>query len=451
MQLENIHRVHMIGIGGIGMSALARFLVLKGKEVTGYDRTPSKITANLQAEGVDVYFEAAPERIAGADLVVYTPAVPQGFPEFAAVRAAGIPLMKRAEMLGFLSRSYRTIAVAGTHGKTSTTGLVAHVLKQNGIDATAFIGGISRNFNTNFVYGSSEWLVVEADEFDRSFLHLHPEVAVITSMDADHLDIYGTKEALAESFAAFAGQIKDGGTLFLREGLPSVAPVGVHERTYGVEAGACRAEKVETDAAGVRFGYRSWEGMVGEMEMNVPGRYNLENAVAALSVGTLLGAGHEGLRTALKQSKGINRRFEYRLQTDSVSVIDDYAHHPEEIRAVLTAVRSQYGNSRKLIAIFQPHLYSRTNDFYEGFADALSIADEVLLLDIYPAREEPMPGVTSDLIFDRLDVERKERCKRDETAEKLKTFRANPALLMVLGAGDIGTKVNEIVEEAKTW
>ena len=451
MQLESVHSVHMIGIGGIGMSALARFLKLKGKQVTGYDRTPSKLIASLQEEGIEVAFEARPERLQGVDLVVYTPAVPAAFTEFAAARDMGIPILKRAELLGLLSRSYRTIAVAGTHGKTSTTGLVAHILRENGIDATAFIGGISRNFNTNFVYGESEWLVVEADEFDRSFLQLRPEVAVITSMDPDHLEIYGTKENLQESFKEFARQVKEGGTLFLREGLPSVQAAGVQVYTYGVDAGDCRAENVETDAAGVRFGFRSWAGTVAGMELNVPGRYNMENAVAALSVGALLGLDNAGLQAALKKSRGINRRFEYRLKTDALAVIDDYAHHPEEIRAVLSAVRSQYGAERKMVAIFQPHLFSRTHDFHAEFAEALSIADEVLLMDIYPAREEPMEGVSSDLIFDLLTVEYKERCGMEDLIEKLAGFRSNPALVMVMGAGDLGNRLEDIVEEVKTW
>lgn len=451
MELDNVHNVHMIGIGGIGMSALARFMNLRGKSVTGYDRTSTPLTQQLTEEGIGVEYEANPKRLASIDLVIYTPAVPATHEELVKAKEMGLPIMKRAEVLGMISRAYRTIAIAGTHGKTTTTSLVTHLLKSAGIDVTAFIGGISRNFNTNFVFGESEWLVVEADEFDRSFLHLHPEIAVITSMDPDHLDIYGTGDELKASFHAFANQIKPGGTLFICEGLAKPEPENVMAHTYGVEKGDLQATNLHTNEQGVAFSFKDLKGEQTPFELNVPGRYNLENACAALGIASLLNLDKAELRKGLKSSKGVNRRFEYRLKTEKAIVIDDYAHHPEEIKAVLNAVRGQFGESRKLIAVFQPHLYSRTNDFHKGFAEALSLADEVLLLDIYPAREKPMPGVSSDMIFDLLKVNKKARCGRDEAVSALQPFKDTPALVMTIGAGDIDTQVQPIVEEVKTW
>lgn len=451
MKYEDLHSVHFIGIGGIGMSAIARFLQFKGKKVTGYDRTQTALTDRLAAEGVEVYFEADPGRLEAVDLVIYTPAIPADHPELVKTREMGLPLMKRAEFLGLLSQSYRTIAIAGTHGKTTTTGLVTHLLKDGGRDVTAFIGGISRNFNTNFVYGESEWMVVEADEFDRSFLHLSPDIAVITSMDPDHLDIYGSGDDLKNAFGEFADRIKPGGTLFINEKLPRLKPEGVRVISYGAYAGECHAGNVVHEGRGVRFDLRLWRGTSSGFELNFPGKYNLENAVAALSVASILGISKPPLQRALKSAKGVKRRFEEHLRTERTVVIDDYAHHPEEIRAVLKAVRKQHGKERKLIVIFQPHLYSRTQDFYEGFAETLSLADEVILVDIYPAREEPIPGVTSELIFERLDVDRKVRCQRDEIVPTLQAFKSVPSVVMTVGAGDIDTQVKPVVEEVKTW
>ncbi len=451
MKLEDLHSVHFIGIGGIGMSAIARFLHFKGIRVTGYDRTATVLTGRLQDEGIEVYYEADVTKLDGVDLVIYTPAVPATHAELVAVRERQLPLMKRAEFLGLLSRSYRTIAIAGTHGKTTTTGLVTYLLKQGGIDVTAFIGGISRNFNTNFVYGESDWMVVEADEFDRSFLHLTPEIAVITSMDPDHLDIYGTPEELRQTFREFAHRVKPGGTLLVQSQLPRMDLEGVRVLDYGATEGAVHAANAQQEAREMKFDFHFPEGHASDFALNFPGKYNLENALAALYIGQILGLSGDTLREVLQSAKGVKRRFEERLQSEKVVVIDDYAHHPEEIRAVLSAVRSQYGQDRKIIAIFQPHLYSRTQDFHEGFADALSIADEVILVDIYPAREEPIPGVSSELIFERLEVEKKVRCKRDEIVEQLKAFRTTPALVMTIGAGDIDTQVANVVEEVKAW
>lgn len=451
MKLAEVNNVHFIGIGGIGMSALARFMHLRGKVVTGYDRTRTKLTDALEAEGMKIVFDPDPSRLKGVDLVIYTPAVPTGHSELAEAERRNIPVMKRAEVLGMISREYRSIAIAGTHGKTTTTGLTAYLLRAGGIDTTAFIGGISQNFNSNFVFGESEWVVVEADEFDRSFLQLQPDVAVITSIDPDHLDIYGTKASLMDGFRDFANQILSGGTLYLCDRVEQLEPKAVNTYTYGMENGEIRASDVAFGESGTSFTYQSSDHFIENLTIPFPGRFNLENALAAISVAKLLGVGDDELRRALAAAKGVHRRFEVCYDEDELRVVDDYAHHPEEIRAVLEAVRSQFGFNRKIIAIFQPHLYSRTRDFYQSFGEALSIADAVLLVDIYPAREEPIEGVSSDLIFNHVKVAQKRRCRLEEVTSALAGFKSSPAVVMVMGAGNIDTQVEAIVNEVKTW
>lgn len=451
MKLSEVHNVHFIGIGGIGMSALARFMHLRGKVVTGYDRTRTKLTDALVAEGMEIGFEADIARLKGVDLVIYTPAVPAVHAELVEVKRCNMPIMKRAEVLGMISQSYRTVAIAGTHGKTTTTGLTAYLLRACGVDATAFIGGISQNFNSNFVYGESEWVVVEADEFDRSFLQLKPDVAVITSMDPDHLDIYGTEASVLSSFRDFANQIVPGGSLYICDRAERLDPEAVNTDAYGLGNGEVKALDVNFGIGGTSFHYQSPEHSIENLNIPFPGRYNLENSLAAISVAKLVGVDDDQLRDALANAKGVHRRFEVRYESENLQVIDDYAHHPEEIRAVLEAVRSQFGEERKVIAIFQPHLFSRTRDFYKGFAEALSIADSVLLLDIYPAREEPIEGVTSDLIFDQIEAGQKVRCSLANTASELAALKTMPSVVMVMGAGSIDTQVEAIVNEVKTW
>lgn len=450
MKLADIHKVHFIGIGGIGMSALARFMYLRGKEVSGYDRTATPLTNALVDEGMTVRFTAAPDQLAGTDLVVYTPAVSGDHAEFAAAEKLGIPILKRSEVLGLISQAYRTIAIAGTHGKTTTTALTAHLLRACGVDATAFIGGISRNFNSNFVNGTSEWVVIEADEFDRSFLTLKPDVAVITSMDADHLDIYGDEDSLKTSFKDFANQILPGGTLYICDRTERLDPEAIHVDGYGIEGAEIQGTEVDYREDGVYFNYRSPQHSIDNLVLHFPGRYNLENALAAISVAKLVGVEDDDLRKALGTAAGVHRRYEQRLKTDRLAVIDDYAHHPEEIRAVLSAVRTQYGD-RKLIVIFQPHLFSRTNDFHEEFAEALSMADVVILLDIFPAREEPIEGVSSELIYENLDVAEMAWCGLESLIPTLEGFQSESATVMVVGAGDISTKVEAVVHEVNTW
>lgn len=451
MNLEQVHKVHLLGIGGIGMSALARYLHLLGKQVTGYDRTSTPMTDELIAEGIPVHFQADLASLDGVDLIVYTPAVPKAFAEFEESVKRGLPMVKRAELLGMISRQFRAIAVAGTHGKTSTSGLTTHLLRSCGIDCTAFVGGIMKNYNTNFLFGKSDWVVVEADEFDRSFLRLSPELAVITSMDADHLDIYGTGASLEEAFVQFANKVNPQGRVFynarlekLTSGFPAV------KTAYGIESGACRAENVRHGGLHTIFDYVSPKGTIRDLRINLPGTYNVENATAAISVALEAGGDEAGIRKGIETFSGIRRRFDIQHTSADLAYIDDYAHHPEEIRALMTAVRETLPG-KKVIAAFQPHLFSRTNDFYPGFAESLSMADAVILLDIYPAREEPMPGVTSALIFDKLTAVEKEQCTLSAFPGVLEKYRHKPAVVLTVGAGDIDTQVKTVKKMVEAW
>jgi UDP-N-acetylmuramate--alanine ligase len=451
MELDKVHTVHLLGIGGIGMSAIARFLHRRGKAVTGYDKTRTPLTEALEAEGITVYYEARPELVDAADLVVYTPAVPRNFPEFARVAELGKPMMKRAELLGMISRAYKTIAVAGTHGKTSTTGLIAHLLRHCGIDCTAFIGGITNNYGTNFLDGSSDWVVVEADEYDRSFLQLSPDIAVITSMDADHLDIYGEHAAIQESFRAFAQRLKHKGSLFLHHTL-TVDELDDDRKvyTYGVEIGRFRSVDLVHRGLGVAFDYHSPVAKFETLRLNLPGTYNVENATAAISVAVALGGSEENIRKGLESFTGIKRRFDIRYRTDDVVYVDDYAHHPTEIEALLSAVRDMLPR-HKVVAVFQPHLFSRTRDFQDGFAAALSKADAVVLLEIYPAREEPMPGVTSQIVLDRITLQDKTLTNLAGLQDTLKKYQTRPVVVLTIGAGDIDTQVEATRQLVARW
>lgn len=444
IRLTDIHKVRMLGIGGIGMSALARFLKLKGKEVSGYDRSPSRVTKDLQEAGIGVEFSENPERVEGADILIYTPAVPRSHPEFAAAEALNIPILKRSEVLGLISKDYRCIAIGGTHGKTSTTALTTHLMRACGIDAVGFIGGIVNNFNSNFVWGKSDWVVVEADEFDRSFLTLSPEIAVITAMDPDHLDIYGNEAGFEQAFLDFGDKIVENGLLIHAVSLGSrLEKVKATKIGYGVEAGEIEANELKGEGLKTHFNYRSSLGEISDLEMPFPGKYNVENATAAISAVLKAGGTATGIREGLKSFKGVWRRFDIRHQSEDAIYVDDYAHHPEEIRAVLQAVRKNLPDWRIEVA-FQPHLFSRTRDFYEGFAEALSLADRVLLLPIYPAREEAIPGVSSELIFDRLSCAAKEMTDKEQLPVRLLQAAASPTVYMTLGAGDIDACVGEI-------
>lgn len=451
MNLEDYSRIHMLGIGGIGMSALARFLALKGIQVTGYDKTETPLTQSLVESGIPVKYQADLTSLEGIDAVIYTPAVPIDFPEFVEAKQRGITMLKRSQVLGMISRSFRTVAIAGTHGKTSTTGLTTHLFRSSGMDVTGFVGGISRNYESNLIVGNSDIVIVEADEFDRSFLTLEPEVAIVTSMDADHLDIYGEADRLTESFQDFAGKIKSGGTLILQDRLSEkMGKVNANLETYGVGSGTASAQNLVVDGLKSTFDYVGPKVDMKGLVLNLPGRYNVENATAAITAALEMGCSPEGIREGLATFKGIRRRFEVRYDGGTIVHIDDYAHHPEEIRALMGAVRSMLPN-HKVIAAFQPHLFSRTRDFAEGFAETLSLADVVVLLEIYPAREKPMEGVTSSIIFDRITTKHKTLTDLKGMVSALNEYKQQPAVILTIGAGDIDTQLKAVETMAAEW
>ncbi|PHN05392.1 UDP-N-acetylmuramate--L-alanine ligase [Flavilitoribacter nigricans DSM 23189 = NBRC 102662] len=441
-------KAYFVGIGGIGMSAIARYFHKRGVAVSGYDKTATTLTRKLEQEGMKIHYtedvSAIPE---GIDLVVYTPAVPANHAELQHFRKLGFPLKKRAEVLGIISRSMRTIAIAGTHGKTTTSSMVAHVLQTGGIDCTAFLGGIAGNFDSNYVLGQSEWMVVEADEYDRSFLHLSPDKAVITSMDPDHLDIYGDAASILETgFLAFARRLKPGGQLWVQHRFTGEFGDFPEVMSYGLDGGNYRSENLRVENGFFTFDYRSPQAHLKGLELALPGAHNVENATAAITIGLELGLSEDAIRRALRNFKGVKRRFETIFRDGQRVYIDDYAHHPSELRAAIAAARMLYPG-RKLTGIFQPHLYSRTQDFADGFADALSALDEIILLDIYPAREAPIPGVSSELIFDQIDNPAKELVTKSELMSLL--AGKSPEVLLTLGAGDIDTFVEPIADWLK--
>ena len=396
---DHIQTVYFLGIGGIGMSALARYFHQQGKIVLGYDRTPSQLTRELEAEGMHIHYESQPDWFDkqprnGNLLVVYTPAIPRDFSELVRVQELGIPLKKRAEVLGALTTDRFTIAVAGSHGKTTVSSLIAHILQSSWRGCTAFLGGIASNYQSNFVSGNPDVLVVEADEFDRSFLQLEPNIAVVTAVDTDHLDIYGDRDAVGQAFAAFVAQIVPNGQFVARWGLDVHEYFPGRSLSYDLkESSADRyCREVQTGEAGSRFVLNRGSR---EFEMAWPGLHNVENALAAISVAELLDIPEDEIAEALSTFRGIRRRFEYRLNTPEHVLLDDYAHHPEEIRRLLESVRKIHGR-RPLTIIFQPHLFTRTRDLGSEFAEALSQADHIILLPIYPARELPIQGITSE-------------------------------------------------------
>ena len=451
MNLNDVDRIYFLGIGGIGMSALARYFHARGKTVGGYDRTPTKLTEELLREGMRVHFTDDIGRVdkefleaPARTLVIITPAVPAAHGELAYFRQNGFTVMKRSEVLGAITRESETVAVAGTHGKTTTSTMIAHLLQHSGVGCTAFLGGISSNYNSNLLLpadAANRKVVVEADEYDRSFLTLHPDIAVITSMDADHLDIYGDAASVQEAFRRFASQVKPGGLLLLRNGL-SVGTSGPAVHTYAASGDAdYRAENIRVEGHRFRFDWRGPGESIAEIVTSLPGRHNVENAVAAIAVARQAGIGGDAIREAFGAFTGVRRRFDYRLESDRLVFIDDYAHHPEELKACILAARELYPG-RHLCGIFQPHLYSRTRDFAAAFAESLSLLDEVILLDIYPAREEPIPGVTSDLIFRKITAGQKIRCRKEEVAERMKG--RTEGIVLTLGAGDIDTLVEPL-------
>lgn len=442
MNIKDIHNVYFIGIGGIGMSALARYFKYIGKSVSGYDRTSSPLTLDLMSHGIQVHYEDDLSLVPkdyldpGKTLVVFTPAVPADHEEYNYFINNGYHVKKRSEVLGLITRDTFCFAVAGTHGKTTTSCILAHILKETGTPLTAFLGGISEDFNSNFLLEGTEYSVVEADEFDRSFLRLSPNIACITSMDADHLDIYGNKEELVKSFKDFVGRIKPGGKLFVRNGLP------LEGITYGIDDGSdyCIVN-LRIEEGTYVFDIRTPDTTIEQVLFNKPGHHNLLNGLVAFAMAAQAGTSLRSLADALATFKGVQRRFSYQIKTKKFVYIDDYAHHPTEIKAVHQAI-SEMHPGKKVLAIFQPHLFSRTKDFADDFADSLSKFDSVLLLDIYPAREKPLEGVTSQWLLDKIKTKNKKLVHKDNLLSEIK--RQNPEVLVTMGAGDIGLEVEKL-------
>lgn len=434
----HIKSVYFLGIGGIGMSALARYFHREGVAVSGYDRSESVVTKALTALGIQVFHTEDASRITGKDLLVYTPAIPETSEELRAARASGIILLKRAAVLGELSRKYQTLAVAGTHGKTTTSTMLAHFLRAGGIDASAFLGGISNNLNGNFAHGSSTWMVTEADEYDRSFLHLHPHTGILTSLDPDHLDIYGSSDQMEDSYRQFAAQ----STNCLVHHSISTSWASAHP-TYGVEAGDFRAENLRTNGIGVRFNFRSDRHQIDDLYLPMAGEHNVTNATAAITTALSCGVSPELLADAVSSFSGIYRRFDVKFHSDQMTHIDDYAHHPSEIEAVIKTARQVF-SGRKVTVLFQPHLYSRTRDFATGFIQSLSLADEVMILPIYPARELPIEGVTAEMLVNGLTSEKSALVSKAEISEKVASSLTGNDVILTLGAGDIDKEVASV-------
>ncbi|MEL0652862.1 UDP-N-acetylmuramate--L-alanine ligase [Algibacter sp. TI.3.09] len=445
MNLNNIHNIYFIGIGGIGMSAIARYFNANNKLVAGYDKTQTAITDTLVELGMQVHFDDDVKQIDSAflnsenTLVVYTPAVPKDHSELNYFKANGFNVLKRSEILGLITENTICLAVAGTHGKTTTTSILGHLMHECQVELTAFLGGISENYNSNLILKGTEVSVVEADEFDRSFLTLSPDFAGITSMDADHLDIYGDASELKKTFEDFTKRLKPNGKLFVKNGLP------LKGITYGIEDNSDYAvQNIKIINGAYVFDVKTPITVLENLEFNLPGRHNLSNALLALAMAIEYGCSYQKLIKALASYKGVKRRFTYQIKTDSLVYIDDYAHHPEEIKAVHQAVREMYPN-KSVLAIFQPHLFSRTKDFIDDFAQSLSQFDELILLDIYPARELPIEGVTSEWLLSKVTSEKKQLVNKANLLAEIKKSEAQ--VILTIGAGDIGEQVKYIKKE----
>ena len=473
IQLENLKYVYFIGIGGIGMSAIARWFAHNGKMVAGYDKTKTPLTQNLENEGTKIHFEDNVDKIPkeirefpDETLIVITPAVPTSHSELLFFQRHGYTILKRAAVLGFLTHSLKTIGVAGTHGKTTTSTMVAHLLKEGGINCTAFLGGISANFNSNLVVNDINntdeiWAVVEADEFDRSFLHLHPTIAIVTSTDADHLDIYDEKKELEKSFGDFVSQIKENGLLFAQNNIADSVKNSIKKNNENVElvnyssnektqiyAENIRLDDLQKDSCRFDFVDSQKNQRIDNLQLFMPGFHNVENMCAAIAVARKLNIPIEKIKNAVASFKGVKRRFEYIFRSEKITYIDDYAHHPTEISALLSSIKHLYPN-KKVTAIFQPHLFSRTRDFQEGFAESLSLEnenDELILLNIYPARELPIEGITSDIILQQTKAKNKILLTDNELFSYIerKINKNKLEILLTIGAGDIDRFVKPI-------
>lgn len=451
MNIESIKSVYFIGAGGIGMSALVRYFLNKGKVVAGYDRTPTPLTEKLITEGAAIHYEdnvnLIPESCKDIErtLVVLTPAIPNDHSELVYFRDHGFSIQKRAQVLGIITRSSKALCVAGTHGKTTTSTMAAHLLHQSHVGCTAFLGGISKNYETNLLLSQeSPYTVIEADEFDRSFHWLSPYMSVITSADPDHLDIYGTTEAYYESFEHYTTLIQPGGVLLMRKGITLQPQVqeGVQIYTYSRNEGDFHAENIRIGNGEIYIDFVTPNTRINNIQLGVPISINIENGVAAMALAHLNGATDEEIKQGMASFRGVDRRFDFKIKNDRITFLSDYAHHPSEIKQSILSIKELY-TDKKITAIFQPHLYSRTKDFYSDFAESLSLLDEVILTEIYPARETPIPGVTSQLIYDRLKPGvNKTLCKKEEIINLLKD--RNIEVLIILGAGDIDNYVPEI-------
>jgi len=437
MNLQTVKNIYFLGIGGIGMSALARYFNFEGKHIAGYDRTSSPLTRRLESEGIQIHYDDAVEKIPkDIQLVIYTPAIPTENKEFEYLKTNAIPMMKRSEVLGAISADYFTIAIAGTHGKTTITSMVAHILKYNNIAVNAFIGGIANNYKSNLILSkNAEVMVVEADEFDRSFLSLYPDMAIISSMDADHLDIYSTKEYLKDSFFLFSEQIKTGGWLISQSNLEVAPGFKGKNISYSVKSTAdYQVNNIHISQGKTHFTFLKEEEVLNEYSLLMPGIHNIENAMAAIIACSIYGLSQEQIAEGIKSYAGVHRRFEFLIHNDHTILIDDYAHHPTEIKATLQAARSLFPN-KKISGVFQPHLYSRTRDFMTDFANSLSMFDELILLDIYPAREKPIEGVTSEVLLDKIKLKHKQLCSKEQLIEQIN--KDDIEVLIMMGAGDI--------------
>lgn len=452
MELKDIKAVYFVGAGGIGMSAIARYFISKGQVVAGYDKTPSDLTRQLEKEGMLIHYEENVEEIPQACknpencLVIYTPAIPEEHQELQYFRNNDFEIQKRAQVLGTLTRQHKGLCVAGTHGKTTTSTMCAHIMHQSHLDCNAFLGGISKNYGTNYILSDSDYVVIEADEFDRSFHWLRPWMTVITSTDPDHLDIYGTKEAYLESFRHYTELIQPGGALIIHRDLEMKEHLqeGVTRYDYALNEGNFHAENIHIENGEITFDFISPIESVSNIELGQPVPINVENGIAAMAMAQLTGCTAEELRYGMKTYGGVDRRFDFKIKNDKTVFLSDYAHHPKEIYQSAKSIRELYQN-RKITAIFQPHLYTRTRDFYQDFAEALSQLDEVILTEIYPAREQPIEGVTSELIYNNLrpGVE-KQIIHKDEVLDFVKS--RNFDVLIVLGAGDLDNQVPQITK-----
>ena len=451
--MQKITSVYFVGVGGIGMSALARYFEAKGKHVAGYDKTPSDLTAALINEGIrihymdDVALIPADCKQVDSTLVVYTPAIPETHAELNYFRENGFTLMKRAQVLGEITRSERGLCVAGTHGKTTTSSMLAHLLKQSHVDCNAFLGGILKNYNSNLMLSDkSDLAVIEADEFDRSFHWLNPYMAVITAVDPDHLDIYGTPEAYRESFEHFTSLIRPDGCLVMKKGLqlqPRL-PKGAKLYTYSAtEEADFFVRNIRIGNGDIVFDFVTPTGCIEDVKLGVPVKVNIENGVAAMALAQLNGVTDEEIKRGMASFAGPVRRFDFHLKRNDIVLLDDYAHHPAELKASIQSVKELYPD-KKITGIFQPHLYTRTRDFAADFAASLSLLDELILLDIYPAREEPIPGVTSQLIFDQVTLKKKRMIKKEELLDLVKKEAADFQVVLMLGAGNIDRLVEPV-------